>query len=63
MARALGLVPRTQRSVPLTVRCRAVAHLAESATRVAWVPALRSRVARCCASGTRERCQLPPTHV
>ena len=36
-----GLVPRTQRSVSLTVRCRAGAHVAASRA-ACWIPALRS---------------------
>src|SRR3954447_14115841 len=36
------LVPRTQRSVPSTVRCRAGAHLPRTVPCRGWVPALRS---------------------
>jgi len=51
-----ALVPRTQRSVSSTVRCRAGAHVAALCRAAFWVPALRSSAARCSASGTRAGC-------
>ena len=47
-------VPRARRSAPSAMRCRAGA-ISSHRTRVAfWVPALRSSVTRCAASGTRD---------
>ncbi|MFK4509770.1 hypothetical protein IQ17_03621 [Bradyrhizobium daqingense] len=46
-------MPRTQRSASSAVCCRAGAHVAAFCRVAFWVPALRSSVGRCSASGTR----------